>query len=319
MSTSSQQNCNIGTVNTGQACVPVMKEVVKWLMWPKYDSTGALNEIDLTAGPFDETYWKALVNHADPSKRLYPLPEIKNLEDLRADAIFEAANDGEKFFVQEGIRSVKGWLFASSAPPQMLPKVNSMRGAGMALLGVDKEFNLIGKRGSSATKFAPVEIGNDTIYASFFKSQNQTIQKIAIMFDINPREDDAEIWMIQASNLAYNLTELEGLIDVTSTVTNKTVNGFTIKLNTDGGDAITPVLVKNLLAADFVSSVGGATAKVRNQTDAADVSITIAESPKGVYAITFGAAQTSGDVIIVKPLRDGYDFSAVEAATVTIP
>ncbi len=74
--------------------------------------------------------------------------------------------------------------------------------------------------------------------------------------------------------------------------------------------------VENLVAADLVSSVGGATSKIRNTTDAADVAVTgLTENSAGNYTATF-TAQTSADSMTVKVLKNGYD---VVVDTIAIP
>jgi hypothetical protein len=314
----SQLNCNVGMKNLGVPCVPLMKVQKKFFFQQKYDSTGVQNEIDLTAGPFNKAFFDAMINHVDPSKRLYPLPEVKNVSDERADPMYDSADDGTQFFVENGIRTVSSYIFASEATPQLLGLINDNRGVPIQIYSIDKESNLIGKVGSSATKFTGIEIESDTLNAILVKSQDKTIQKLKLNFNIAIGENDADLRMIQRSELAYDLSSARALIDVTSVITNISVDGFTVKLVTNGGTPITPVLCKGLVTADFVSSVTAATSKVRNETDGADVTVTVVESPLGVYEVTYSVAQTVGDIIILKPLKAGYDFSAVEAATITV-
>lgn len=312
-------NCNVGTVNTGQACVPLIKVAKKLILVQTYDNTGALNELDLTAGPFNAAFFAAKFNDTDPSKRWLPLPEMKNIVNDRADSIMEGFEDGSQVFIEQGIRSFTGFIIASDAPPQMVDKIRAARGIGYSIFIIDKERNLIGKAGSSSTKLAPIELESDTVDAIFQMSQDKTIQKIKVSFNININENDAEMRMVQYQNLAYDLSNARGLIDVSAVYSNKTTTTVTVKLLTDGGDAVVPVLCKGLVIADFVSSVGGATSKIYNETDGLDVAISaFTESPAGVYNLTF-LAQTAADVLVIKPLKNGYDFTAVEAETVTVP
>jgi len=312
-------NCNIGMLNTGQTCVDVMKIIKKFIAVQTYDSTGAVNEIDTTV-TLNAAYFAARVNDLDASKRWYPLPEVKNVVNERGDSLMETFGDQTKVFIEQGVRSVAAFIIASDAPPQMIRKIRSMRGIGISIFGVDKENNIIGKVGSTATTFAPIELESDTIDAILQMSQDGAIQKIKLSFDININEDDANLRMIKASEMSYNVSGLRGLIDVTSVITGITTTTFTAKLVTDGGSVITPVLVKNLIDTDFVSSDDAVTAKLFNETDNANIDITgdVVESPAGVYTFTF-PAQTSGDIIVLKPLKAGFDFTEVEANTIEIP
>lgn len=314
-----EQNCNVGAKNTGQACVPIIRVQKKLVAVQTYDSTGVLNELDLTAGPFNKTFFDTLTNHPDPSKRWYPLPEMKNISDVRADSYFKEFDDGSKIFINQGIRSFMGLIVASDAPPQMVDKIIGFRGIGMSIYAIDKEGNLIGKEGSSSTKFAPIELESDTIDALFVKTIDQDIQQIKVSFDVNINESDSKIRIIQSSELAYNLSQLRGMIDVTSVITGISTTGFTAKLITDGGTMINPVLHRGLTSADFVSSTTGVISKLRNVTDGSDVTITsVVESPAGVYTFAF-VAQTSGDVLVLKPVKIGFDETEVIANTILIP
>lgn len=310
-----QQNCNVGSVNTGQACVPIFRAIEKFIFVPTYNSLGVANELDLTAGPFNAAFFAALINNTDPTERWLPTPSLKNLANDRADALTESFDDGSKVYISQGIRSIVAYAIGADASPQMQGKLNGQRGLGMSAYGIDKEGNLVGRQGSTSTMFAPIELESDSIVAILQPTTDKTIQKIKLMFDINISEDDSLIQMIQASELAYNIKNLTGLVDVTAVYSNKTATTLTVKLKTDGGTPLNPVLVKNLVAANFVSSVGGATARIYNDTTNANVTVTAVESPAGSYTLTF-AAQTAGDILIIKPLFAGFDFSAVEADTV---
>ena len=116
------------------------------------------------------------------------------------------------------------------------------------------------------------------------------------------------------------LLMLKGLLDVFGIFTSPSATGVTLKLVTQYGTPINPTTVKGLVSADFVSSVGGATTKVRNTTDSLDVTVTATESATnpGTYTLAW-ASQTAADVIIVFCKKDGFDFTALKSQPVTIP
>lgn len=305
----SDLNCNIGGSNTGQSCVPIMRVQKKIFLVPTFDSTGVANEIDLTQ-TLNEAYFTARVNDTDASQRWYPLPEMKNIVDERGDSLYQTFEDGSKVFISQGTRTFNGLIVGADAAPQMVGKITSHRGVGMSIFIVDKEKNLIGKVGSSATKLAPIELEADSIDAKFIKTIDTAIQAIQVSFDVHMNEDDADLRMIQSTEMSYDISRLRGLIDVDATISSISTTGFTATLTTDGGTPITPVLCKGLVAGDFA---------LYNVTDASAVTIsTMTESPSGVYAFTF-TAQTSADVLRLTPTKNGYDFTDVVATTITIP
>jgi len=305
----SDLNCNIGGSNTGQSCVPIMRVQKKIILVPTFDSTGAVNEIDLTQ-TLNEAYFVARVNDTDASQRWYPLPEMKNIVDERGDSLYQTFEDGSKVFISQGTRSFTGLIVGADAAPQMVGKITSHRGVGMSIFIIDKEKNIIGKVGSSSTKLAPIELEADSIDAKFIKTIDTAIQAIQVSFDVHMNEDDADLRMIQSTEMSYDVSRLRGLIDVDATISSESTTDFTVTLTTDGGTPITPVLCKGLVAGDFA---------LYNVTDAAAVTISsVVEDPAGVYDINF-TAQTSGDVLRLTPTKNGYDFSDVVATTITIP
>jgi len=311
-------NCATGGENTGVPCVPIIRALEKFIFVPTYNSLGVANEIDLTGGPFNAAYFSALVNNTDATERWFVLPQFKNVVNTRAESLMETFEDGSKVFIEQGIRNITGLIVGSDAPPQLKGKIVSHRGNQMSIYGIDKAGNLIGKVGSTADMLAPIELEGDTIDAIFQYTNDTTIQKIAVMFDINISEDDSQVRMLAASEMATSIKNLRGLYDVTSVNSAISTTGLTVTLKTEGGTLLNPVMVEGLLITDFVSSVGGATSRLYNSTDAANVTIsTFAESAPGVYDLTF-AGQTVSDVIVIKPLKAGFDFTAVEANTATI-
>lgn len=305
-------DCINGGNNTGTPCVPLIKVQKRFILVDTFDSTGTANEIDSTA-TLNKAYFDARVNDPDPTKRWYPLPEIKNITDARDAAKYDTALDGTKFFIQDGIRTKEGFVFASDAPPQLVGKINSHRGTGKSIFAIDKENNIIGKVGSTSAMLAPIKIESDSLYAMFMPSTDSEIQKIKVSFDVSIDEDDSEIRMIKASNMSYNPSLLRGLYDVTLTVASITTTGFSVTAVTDGGSIGDPVVVEGLVAADFVSSVTDTASKIRNTTDAADVTVTVTESPAGTYAVSY-TAQTSGDDLTLKIQKDGFAFTETPVA-----
>ena len=315
----SDQNCNLGITNTGQACTEAFGVCDFLVAQQTYDSVGNLNGIDTGSGPFDAAFFAALINHVDPSIRWYPLPKMKNIANMRNDPEFKSWDDNSKSFIQQGVRSFMGIAIGTTgAAPQMTGKLDSLRGAGVSFYMVDKFGNLIGKVDpNNDTLFCGVEAEADTIYSVLGMTVDKDVQQIKFGFDFLQTEMDKELKMIKGSELAASISNLRGLIDVTDNWSAPSITSFQVKLYTDGGTPLTPVLVKGLVAADFVSSVGGSTAKVRDKTASANVSITSVESPAGTYTIT-GTFPT-GHTLILKPVKAGFDFTAVEANVILIP
>lgn len=307
-----QFDCNVKATNTGQACTGVFNVQNKIAFFRRYGSDGTLNEIDLTV-PLDETFWTNWINAEDPRDRLLPLYEMENVSDMRATPEFKTWDSGNKSYITQGIREFSGIMLGpKGSAPQLEGKINANRGNDLVMIAFDRQGNVLGKRGTDSTKLAGVQIASQSLYAILQKTQDKDVRQIMIGFDFANTEQDGNLWMIKASDIPFDVNSLEGLINVTGEFSSPTTTTLTVKLVTDGGDAMSPVLVLGLTAPDFVSSDSAATSKIYNATDDSDVSITVVESPPGTYTLTF-VAQTAGDDLVVKPLKAGFDFTAVEA------
>lgn len=308
-------SCDATLSNTGTpTCNSLMDVAEKIIIVPKYDSNGELNFIDLT-DTLDQTYFDDKINATNKQDRWYPLPRVKNAESSKADSVFETYADGSKELIQEGVRS---WsVLIPKQTPTLLGKLKTWRCTEFGIYIIDKSGNLIGSL-DATDELYPISVEGASWNPILVFPTPTAVQKIDLKFDIDQLAQDENLQMILAGSLgSVRLLNLNGLIDVYGAVTNISTTSFKIRLTTDYGDAIDPGIVEDLTAVDFISSVGGATSKVRNQTDASDVSVTVAESPAGTYTLTY-TAQTSADVLYVKPSAIGFDFSAAEQ-TVTIP
>lgn len=312
--------CNAGLGNTGTTCSPLQKSAYKYIGVPLYDDDGNRNGIDLENDTLNQAYFDALVNQTDKSKRWFPYPAMKNVEDVRGENQTEEFSDKTKIFVSEGTRSSKSWIVGSDAQPVLKEKIESGRCREMGYMVVDLSGNLIGSFNSDKTFLYPIQIVQDTLSARWIKPTDSTTQKIELMFDWHPSERDENLGMITCSELGdVNLLTIKGLLDICAVVESITVTGFKVTLKTSYGTALNPVLDKGLVITDFVSSDTGATGKIFNETTQADVTITsVTESPDGVYTFVI-PAQSFSDVLILKPLKNGRDYQCVVDAPISMP
>lgn len=307
---------NLTLSNSGTPdCQSLMSYAEMPILVPKYGSDGEINRIDLS-DTLNQAYFTAKVNAADPRDRWYPFPRVKDAVSTKGESVFKTYTDNSKKKIRDGVRS---WtMLFPEETPQLLKQMEAWGCNEFGLLIADKAKNLIGME-NEAGFLDPILVDKDSWNPVLQFATGDDVQTIVLGFDIDLTQEDSNLNMILASEISpVNLLNLAGLLDVVSTVSAITTTGFTVKLSTLFGTALNKITVKGLVEVDFVSSVTAATAKVRNQTDSADVTITSTENPDGTYAIAF-TAQTSGDVLILKPKFNGYDFAAVEAAVITIP
>lgn len=307
-------NCNLSMSNTGSGCVPLINVTKKVLMIPVFDSTGVRNYIDLT-GTIDQAFFTALINNADGSKRLFPLPSVIDVDDKRADAITQELSDGRKIFIRDGSRSFMGMIWAREGNPILKGKIESARCGDVGVYLVDRTGNLIGIVSEDKTKLYPIRIDSNSLSAMFIQPTDKTAQGIKLVFDFDPDENDACLGMITSAEMGdAEPLIFKGLIDVYAKYTTPTVNGVVVELYTDFGTPINPVRVEGLVAADMAFYNVTATSAIAITGTGAAFS---EDAEGGTYTITYATADqpTVGHVIRLTPTKNGYDFSEVVADT----
>lgn len=315
--------CGASISNTGHRCTPLLEVAAMVIAVPTFDSLGVKNSV-LLSSTLNQAFFDALVNQVDASKRWNPFPLMKNIEDVRADATFFEFDDNTTEFVHEGARKFTGIIPSLSGKgavsPEMKKIIESIRCAETSVYIVSVGNQLIGNVSSDGLSLEPIQIDEQSIYANFMKATNEQGQHIALQFNFAASAKDENLDMFDCSELGdANLLGLKGLLDISSEVIGvATDTTIKIKLKSNFGTPLTPVVVEGLVAADFISSDSSATSNVFNETDQLDVAVTVVESPAGTYELTF-ASQDSADVIVIKPLKAGFDFTAVEDAPVSIP
>lgn len=303
-------NCNVGLGNTGTPnCVPIQDVTRRLILVPLYANDGSINEYNVASTTFNQVFFDARINDTDASKRWFPLPDIENIEDLRADAIFETLNNGKNIFIQQGTRTFTGVIINQG--PEYLGKLEQASCVKFGALVIDKSGNLIGNGASKEGYLRPIKIDNNTWYPRLAKKTDTESQKVQLNFEWDIVEQDANIRMVSASDITIDLFDLKGLVDIFgSNVTGVSTTGFTIDLKTCYGTMKNVIVVKGLLLADFA---------LYNKTTTSAVTISsVTESPDGTYAFTF-PAQTSADVLELSVNKNGYDDTELNKVVITIP
>jgi len=305
--------CSLTVANTGFGCTPIMEVVEKFIEVSYFKADGTINEIDLT-DTFNLAYFTALVNDADETLRWYPLPFVKNMVDERADSDFESFDDKTRIERQVGIRSVKTIITtlgnnAGAVSPQMVGKINDKKCKVSGLFGVTKSKQLVGEMINDGF-LAPIRIDNGSLMAILVKTGSGAItQKINLGFDWHIDVQDERLRTLEADEMTTDISLLNGLLDVTSVYSAIGQTSFKATLKTIFGTFVNPLLVEGLVAGDMA---------LYNVTDSANVTITSAvEAPDGTYTISY-ASQTVADVLRLTVTKDGFDFTAVTANTITI-
>lgn len=299
-------DCNVVFGNSGTpTCVPIGNVTYRLIGVPTYDSTGARNYIDTTV-TLDSAYFTALINQSDSTKRWYPLPPMKNVEDVRGEDLTESFNDGSVAFIQEGSRTFTGF-FIQNPSPVLLGKIKKWRCSQISVFVIDTDGNILGD-GSEADKLYPFKLDSETWSPKYMKTQDAAVAKISLDYTYAKDEVDENIRMIAADETSIDVKDLEGLIDVNAgAATSIATTGFVTELTYDYGTAVTKQKFKGGVLADFT---------LYNETTTSSVTVSsVTESPDGTYTFVI-PAQTSANVLTLSLSKNGFEMTDL---TVTIP
>jgi hypothetical protein len=310
-------SCNVSLQNTGTPNCPSVFGVTKQLILvPMFADDGTENKIDPTT-TLDSAYFTALINQADDSKRWYPTGILTNVAGERGDPIYETFENGQKDFIRQTPRTFTAMLLKGSAA--LLNQFNANRCSTFGAFIIDNEGAIIGKSKYADGNVYPIEIQASSFYNKLAFTTDTTGQKIMMSFEYAIEERDEDLLIIDSSNIVgVNLVKITGLMNVTVKVVSTTTTVMTIKLYNEngkvGGSPIT-----GLVTADFISSVGGATSKIRRTNNTpADVTVTVAEtSTPGTYTLTY-TTQTAADTLQPLIKKNGLDASGMIGTVGTV-
>ena len=309
--------CNVGLSNTGYLnCDPVSDVAKKLILVQYYKSDGTINEINVGSTTFNAAFFSGKINNTDTYQRWYPLPLMKNVEDVRSESRFQDFTDGSRLKVGDGQRT-----FTAIIPKRSSTYFGQLSSVACVEIGayvIDKSGNLIGNGGSNAGYLRPIKIDQNTWDAIYQKATDTSISQIQLNFQWDESESDSNLRMVAASDISTDALTLKGLVDIYGTVVSVSTTVTVIDLYSIFGTMLDIVPIEGLVTADFGAS--GNTSKIYNETDSAWVTITAAESTTvpGRYTLTY-TAQSNADTLMCAVYKTGFDDTEVREVTITIP
>jgi len=300
-------SCSTNYVDLGKPGCPSKMAIAKRLVFvPEYAADGTKNKISL-ANAATLSNWVTKFNEANAKDRFYPIVELDNVTDERADPEVETLDSGRVIETRRGTRNFVGHAIQQGTI--YLSQLKSWENVKFGVYIIDKDDNIIYKKCDGETDLYPILVDEASYFNRLVKPTYSTSEKIELNFNFRQIEDDADLRVLEASDLDSGFSPLEdfySLLDVSGTASAISATGFTMTLVDPYGDP-----VEDLVAGDFSLE----------ETSPTPGSITISsvtETSAGVYAFTF-TAQTSADVLSLTPSKNGYDFSAIPSVTITIP
>jgi len=279
---------------------------------PYFTSAGVKNGIDLSSANLDQTYFEALVNQADRSLRWRPVNTGKKMENVaivRADAKYKEYPSGESYFIQSGQKTFEAVL--PTAGYGYVRFFDSARCEKMGVYIVDRDGNLVGN-GKTAGYLYPFRVADQSINADAMHAQDGEVPEIKLRFNFDSTEDDADIQLIESTEMSYDVRNLEGLYDVFGVFSSITATGIVVDLRTHFGTAKNPNRVTGLEVGDFVLTNKGTGVAVTI------TSVTESTVTPGIYTFVI-PSQTSGQKLKLSFTLTGYDSNELSKQDILIP
>lgn len=313
-------DCTGGMSNTGAGCSTVFRDTVGLMFMPMLANDGTENGIDVTGGSvLNKAYFDALTNQADPSKRLYPVATdggLKDVDQMRGQIVTRTFTDGDDEFIRQGTKPFKGWITGRYATPQYAAKLESVRCDRMGVYKPDRGGNLVGSLSADRSTLLPIEISSGSFYATFVDATpDKNNAYIEIGFNFAQSEVDKTLQMVACSEFTdYRISSIRGLVDVCAEFSEITNAGVTVKLTTDQGTPLNPILAKGITTQTdwvFDDTTANRTLNIASITETA---------VKGIYKVLWAATTPDdGDEITLTISHTGYDFTCVASTPIVIP
>lgn len=231
MATICKQLKNLGASQCG---FPI-KVARRLIFTPLYDSDGLPNGIGVDDVK-DLGAWTDLIYAPDPSVNdpddpnamLYPLPNMENVDDVRADTEFFEWNSGQKVRIRQGVRTFTGAI--PNETPALLGKLQSWEGLDFGVYVFDVDGNLISTYDKDSSEYRPIPVDGESFDAKYMLPTYTDPLHIMLQYDYSADFNDKNIWLTPVDSLNFDgRTDLRGNIDVygsTDTATADTIKLF---------------------------------------------------------------------------------------------
>ena len=275
-----------------------------------------------------------MVNHPDPSRRIYPSPLFKNATNKRGPSQFKTYDDLTKAKIQQSPREWMSMVVGKYSSPQSAASMQNTGGVPFAAYVVDKDSNFLGQvdNPSNIQWLYPAAIDGNSLDVLYNPGDDKTEPETSISFNF----DNSIIIDANWNGLAGSLNGVQGDLDpgvnllrqsqsgglltikaVISAIATSSAGTFTMALQSYYGSANTPVNDLGLVVSNFISPVTGLAGKIYDQTAGADVAITSCTEvlangrPTGVYNILLASDPSAADKLSVGLARNGRDYSSI--------
>lgn len=276
-----------GTIsNTGTPSKQrIIKEGEKIIVVPLKADDGTANVI-VDTDVVDQAFLDAKINEIDPTKRWYPIGGFKSVVDERADPTTETFTDGSSAPTVQGVRAFVGWLLDFA--PKYIDNLIGFSCQKFGLFIIDECGMPQGSISSDGTQLKPIKVNELSWFPTFVKTTKAAVSKVQLAFEFSQLESDANLRVLNESEVTADFLEAEGLLELNGDVSGESTTGFTIDLTIDFDRDFDPAKVIAWIITDYIL--------FNTTTNLPIVISSVTEAPEGKYTFVI-PAQSSSDIL----------------------
>jgi len=299
--------CNVcnGNPNLGLGdCIKTVGKPVGLFFTPTVANDGTENVIPLGGTSLIDI--DTFANHVDPSKRWYPLQDLKDFTIEASAADYKTFGDKSKVLIGKSgnrIYSAKASIVDKKALPGLQKNLTKFDCREMSVFLLTVNDAVLGEH--IDTNLVPMQINSFDPVGMFANDTMGT--EITISFDFYSEFEFGRLRQIFGISFTYLPSKAKGLRNANIDYTVAAQTSSTVVLTTDYANGMLSQDVHGLVAADFA---------ITNKTTGLPVSIlTVTETPNVNYIITY-ASQTVGNTLEIKVLVNTKKYEGEATKTV---
>jgi hypothetical protein len=307
--------CTQGGANLGQAnCDAVLASVDKMLFKARLNADGSIPAIDFSgaAGSFDAPFWATHLQATPLANRYLVGAGVDDYEfEMNDREVVETANAVE-YKVRDGHIQVTYNVFgAVGASISLYNRYKQLECGNWGINPIDDKGQLAGVLDGTDMRLIPI----NSVQVKYGAQQNTgQVAHVMITFRIPHTFDWGSVRLFQPNVSAgdLNLSEIMPIVPLnlsgiaatdSSADVDVTVFQEATQISSGNGQAGIPMV--GLIPSNFVVTRNGSPVVVSSVTETAD----------GVYEITLATSNTTGDVLTVQVVAQGFESSV---STITV-
>lgn len=297
-----------GSSNTGKGKQVLFGTARRYYLQHRVAADGTLNFIDGATFTGSQSDWDALTQNADYTKRLFPIGDLEEFTNVRAESIKKSFASGTSLITEKGQRTVT--TFIPEVDNQYAGVVDEFFCDDMQIYASDTCGNFQGYQPDKTTQLLfGARIQKGTFESNAVVTTDGEVQGAAISFEFHKLVLDKFMRQFNSDELVVNPNEIIGLIDVDMTISGASTTGF---IGATGYIYGTVNVLQPM--------IGIADTKFTLFNETTQLAVAIIAAPEtiadGTYTFSF-VAQTSADILtLTLDLDTGFDLSTT---TITIP